>query len=413
MADYANRDVISPNVPGIDPAFLPSSGAPVVYNPKGLRRWRTALNAAQFAPARINIEADSRGAGVGVENVNAIINNAVSDQLSFAGVLRTRFARAFGVAEAGFIYPRVEGTDPRVVNVGGTPDSSTDPFQLAYRLQTGNSSTTTLPTCTNIDVLAYNDANITGGFSYAVDGGAATTVTATSPDANGVTSGAKRFAISGLAQGTHSLVLTGTSGSNSVIFGADYHSGAGVLVRRRARAGYTVLDMFGLGAAFPGNNAAVGNAPAGPRMLATAGLGNADLTIIHFDYNDWQAQISAAFTSGLRPTPDIFQRFLQQRVNACIAAGGCVLLLGGAYSPFVTTPPGGQPLEQYWAALKAIAASTDHCAALILGEYWKSAADGVALGLNASSTSIHPSKKGYGGIADLLYDVLTQPIFGA
>ena len=282
-------------------------------------------------------------------------------------------------------------------------------MQLAWRIQTGNTITYNLPSCTAFEILCYNDANITGTFSYTVDGGGSTAITATQADSSGNTSGYKRFAVTGLSQATHTVVITGTAASNAIIMGVRYHSGAGVIVSRQGRGGYTTLDALGFGAAFPGNPNAVGNAAAQARMAAFYGAWGPALWILHFDYNDWQAQISASYSSGLKPTPTQYSANLQTMITNIAASGGCTLLLGGGNSPSATTPVGGEELTAYWNALKALTqANADTCAAMIQSEYWGSAADGVALGLNASSTSIHPSVRGYGSIGRGIYSALSD-----
>ncbi len=388
------------------------AGAPTLYNPSGLRRFRAALDGAMLSVAHVVCVGDSRTEGVGVDSPSNITDNVNSDLYGYPGVMRTLFARQLGVPEGGCIYPSVAGTDSRVTLSGATADSSTDAMQKASRVITGQTITYSVPSSTTIEILCFNDANITGTFSYSIDGGTAVNVTAAQADADGNTTGPKRFVVSGLSQTAHSVVITGTSAAFSVQYGIRYHSGTGICVSRRGRAGYTVLDAFGLGAAYPGNNIAVGNAPAAARMLSSYGAWGSSLTTVHFDYNDWLGQ-TTTYTSGLAPTPAIFQQYLQTMVNQIVSKGGCALLVGGANSPSATTPAGGLDLTAYWAAIKTVATSTDHCSAIILSEYWGSAADGVALGLNSASNSIHPSRKGYGSFGRMLWGALNRAgIFG-
>jgi hypothetical protein len=388
---------------------------PQLYNPQGLRRFRAALDGAVTTPAHIVCFGDSITEGVGVDDANNITSYPNSDYYGWPGQLRTLFGRQFGLADAGCIVPQTHGfPDPRVTGAGAADIYTTGPMSSGKSVTNASNSGApgtigfALPSCTAFDILLYQSgsgAPTTGAFKYAVDGGAAVSV------ANG-NGGYAKVSVTGLSQAAHNVVITGDSANPVYVFGVRYHSGAGVTMTRFARAGSILLDAFGLGAPFPGNNTGVGNPAAQARLAASFGAWSPDLTVIAFAYNDWLAQ-TTTMTSGLKSDPATYQSYLQTAVNNAVAAGGSVLLLGEPRGPAATTPAGGASFDSYLAVLKAIAANTDHCAALLTTDLWKSPADAVALGLHSSPASVHPSRRGHGSMARMIHSATNQPgIFG-
>ncbi|HEY0314927.1 MAG TPA: SGNH/GDSL hydrolase family protein [Sphingomonas sp.] len=394
---------------------------PALTSPSGLRRFRAALDEALLKPAHIVCVGDSISEGVGVDDPSTIISYPNSDVYGWPGQLRTLFGRQYGVVDAGCLVPNTHGfADGRVALAGASAVSTTGLMQSGSSVTaTSNSGspgtmTFNLPSCTGFDILYYKDAAAlgagTGGWTYKIDGGAP--VVGENDGLSAAPGGYKMIPVTGLAQGAHSVVVTATSANPAYIFGVRYHSGVGACVTRFAKAGGILLDVFGLGHAFPGNNTAVGNNAAAARLAGGFGAWAPHLTIIAFAYNDWLGQ-NDTLTSGLNAGPAVYQQYLQTAVNRIAAAGGCALLLGEPYAPSATTPAGGADYASYLAAMKTVAQTTDHVAALFVTDFWRSAADAVALGLHASSSSIHPSRRGHGSIGRMIHSAIGQPgIFG-
>jgi hypothetical protein len=381
-----------------------------IYNPRGLRRFRAALDGGTSSLAHIVCFGDSITEGVGVDDPTTIPNYTNSDDLGWPGQLSTLFARQFGLPRAGCLTANTHASpDARVTRSAGVTDlATTGPMQTGVQFTNVSNAggpgviTFSAPSCTGFDILVYQStsgAPTTGAFKYSVDGGAAVSVANTNL-------GYRAVSVTGLSQNAHTIAISGDSNAPTYLFGIRYHSGAGVTVSRFAKAGGILLDAFGLGAPFPGNNTGVGNPPAQARLAASFGAWSPDLTIIAFAYNDWLAQMTAQ-TSGLKSDPATYRTYLQMAVDSAIAAGGSVLLLGEPRGPAASTPAGGASFDAYLDVLKTIARNTDHCSALLTTELWKSPADAVALGLHSATTSVHPSRRGHGSIARMTYEALT------
>lgn len=380
-----------------------------LYNPKGLRRFKAALDASLFQPVHISVFGDSLADGVGTTgSATQNTDNVLADQRGYPGQLRTKLAAILGAPEGGLITPRNGSTvdpDARVVRNGGASASTTGPIWTGWSISAVNNGgsaatiTYSLPSCTAFDILLYrsNSGNFNGGLTYSVDGGGAVSV----PAGN---DGFVAIPVSGLSNSAHTVVLTGTGTGSAVIanFGLRYHSGKGVSVGRFTRAGWTLLDSFGLGS----NNNAFGNSGALDRLAAGYGAFSPALTVIAFLHNDWANQL-VANPSGIFSTPENYEIYLRDAVSRCVATGGSVLLLAPQEPPSQTVP-GGRPLSDYRAVMKAIALDTDHVSFLDENEYFGSVSEALNQGIYYNSTTVHKSVKGYGGVASLLLQSLTR-----
>ncbi|MFD1107100.1 hypothetical protein [Sphingobium olei] len=401
-----------------------SQGA-VLTSPAGLRRFRAALGDALHAPVHIACWGDSITEGVGTENSTSIVSNSVADMQGWPGQLRSLLAARQGLPGGGAMTPFFSGSDSRVTRSGTpTSDSVIGPMKWGARIKSSDMVEFTTPACTAIDILYWaggtTDGSVIGGFTYQIDGGTVTTGLAGGANA---TPGYRVLSLTNLANSVHVVRLVGGHATNvQHVSGIRYHNGQGVVVSRWGRAGWTVPDMLGIGESSR-NNAATGSAHSRSRLLSAIGGFGEHLTIVALGQNDATLQnVAMGGGSGgeaigtLYPTVETYEAQLRSVVAGVVAAGGCCLLLNTALPPSggVTVPAGGQPYYAYHEAARRIAADTDHVAHLSLADRWgragdASMAENVSLGLLSASTSVHPSRRGYGDIAGALVQTLLRP----
>lgn len=389
----------------------------ILTSPWGLRRFRAALGEALYAPVQIGCWGDSITEGVGTENAGNVVSNVVADRDGWPGQLRVLLAQRFGTLAGSAICPYYSGTDSRVVRSGApTSDSTVGAMKQGGRLKTTDAFEFTTPACTAVDILYYaggaSDGILTGGFSYQIDGGTVTTGLATGVSAS---PGYKVLTVSGLSNTAHVVRLVGLHASNvQHISGIRYHNGQGVVVSRWARAGWTLLDALGIGETAR-NNACVGNAYNQSRVAAMWGAYGEHLTIIALGQNDGTLQNVAMNGGATYPTVDVYEGYLRQAVAQVASYGGCTLLLNTALPPSggVTVPAGGQSYYAYHDAARRIARDTDHVAHLSMADRWGRNGDASnnetgPLGMLSGSTSVHPSRRGYGDMAGALLQTLLR-----
>ena len=226
-----------------------------IVNPKGLRRAAAALARAEYGIARITCIGDSLTLGT-YSNDSSIPVDSVADAQGYVGRLRTMLARRYSATAAGFM----PANDERNTKVGTGTVSASIGFCVAT-VRTNNVETLggalplpaaatisfPVPACTNIEIL-YMDSNTsssagsvggnTGTFSYAVDGGGATTTVV--DNVNPINY--KKITVTGLSNATHTLLLTGVTGTCYII-GVKYYGDTGVVVDRVGTGGATCLDL--------------------------------------------------------------------------------------------------------------------------------------------------------------------------
>ncbi|MET0238468.1 MAG: hypothetical protein ABW184_01095 [Sphingobium sp.] len=395
----------------------------ILTNPRGLRRFRAALGDALFSPVHIGCYGDSITEGVGTENASSIPNTPVADRDGWPGQIRAALARRFGTFGGGAILPFFSGTDSRVTLTGSvTADNGLGPCVRGGRVRTDRSMAFTLPSCTAFDIIYWAggsaDGTLIGGFEYSTDGGS----TWTTGLAGGVNAspGFRILKVTGLADAVRTVTIRGLHATNlQHVTGVRYHNSQGVVVSRWGRAGWTVLDTLAIGEGTR-NSAAVNIAYARERMLAMFGGFQEHLTVISLGENDANLQLvpMGGGTGGeaigpLYTTPDTYETCLRQIVSRVVAAGGCALLLNTALRPVGAVPAGGQSYYAYHQAARRIAGDTDHVAHLSMADRWGrdgdiSAAESLALGMFSSSTSVHPSRRGYGDMANALLQTLLR-----
>ena len=452
-------------------------------NPKGLARFLAALSTAEYQPVRIACWGDSVTLGT-YSNDSSIPVDSIADAQGYVGRLRTLMARKFGANPAGFIPANdsrntLSGTGAVTASVGPVLNTvRTDNVTSlggALPLPAAATITIPVPASTNIEIL-YMDSSTnstaggvgtnTGTFSYAVDGGGATTTTVDNTNPINY----KKISLSGLSNATHSLVLTGVSGTCYII-GINYHSNAGVIVSRFGLGGGTCLDLTGegvvthlstgaaqriLGSVGPSaapviiTGAVNSGSPIVTGISSTSGLvkgmpvgASAQLPLPCFVKSvDSSSQITlsadATGTNAARTmyvgagttifadlwiipighndwqqqnsayptTVAVFTAQMQRIIDTLVAAGGCVLLVGEPRSNNAAPTPETYTADAYWDAIDALAAANTHVAAMRMDLRWGSFSDATTLGLLSSSGGVHPLKKGSAAMARAIFDVL-------
>ncbi len=372
---------------------------PLLINPKGLDRWRAALaDANTVVPSIFAVGHSIVYGGQWDGNPSSGPDN-LADINAWAGRLRTRFARHFGNAnEAGYIATKPIVSDTRV-STSGSPTSSFGGFRQILSLNnTGPKSVTiTLPASTAFDVLYY-DGDGTGGqptggnFSVNTDGAGAVAVN------HAAGGGYKAASFTGLANTTHSVVITGTSSTSVLICGVRYYSDRGVCVCRFGHSGWTTQDSLGIG----GNN--VGTASQQARELASYGMGTPKLVIIEWLTNDWQLQVDPTQLT----TPTLYRAGLQQMIDVSVAAGASVLLLSDTDPPYGNPGGGTFNWTDYDNVLRGLAGGVNpHVAYASIADIFGPNANAIALGLQ-NGGSVHPTRAGYSDVGNHLFQLLTQ-----
>lgn len=406
-------------------ALLSRQGLPVpgLTRPEGLRRFKARLGGAMSEMVYILCFGDSITDGVGVIDPAGLIDNYVGDRFGWPGQLRQLLAARFGTLPSTIITPAFDGSDSRVA-LGGSPgfDTTRSSFAKARRLNSSHTVTFQTEDCTGFDILLYaggsGDGSLIGGCAYAVDGGSAVTALASGVNA---TPGHLSVPVTGLAKGPHSIAIKGLHASNlQVLVGIRPRGDAGVSVGRMSKAGWTLSDALGRGAAGR-NNAVVGNA-AGAAALAAlfAGAYGSHLNIIALGENDaaLQNDVYAGTTEPLALQPNLvnYEANLRAAVAAQAAVGGCTLLLSTALPPpGGSVSPGPASRMDFHYVCQRIASDMDHVAhldlAMSFGIFGDSgSAEAVSLGLHSSATSVHLSKRGYGVSAQTIAAALTSGI---
>lgn len=229
-----------------------------VYNPRGLRRWRTAIAAAEYAPQRVNVMGTSLTLGAYSDD-STIPVDATGDSQAWAGRLRALMNRRLGTAPGGWM----SANDSRNTLSGTSVTTSCGPVLHTIRssgvetlggaLNLPNTATITfaIPSCTTIEVIWLDSGNAngsgntganTGSFTWSLDGGAQT---GSNTAVNTAPVNYRSLTITA-SQATHTLVLTGGA-TTAIIIGIVYHSGSGVIVNRWGVSGGSSLDVTGEG----------------------------------------------------------------------------------------------------------------------------------------------------------------------
>lgn len=400
-------------------AEMTSAGVPVT-NLYGLRRWRAALADSLNAPATIVVGGDSRVYG---ENANGSVTFTVTDgradaPLCFAGQLRSLFAQRWGDPGEGYVFP--DGVlDNAVVNAGTgftflQPGQASGMLRRNWRLSTAAGTSTLIAApanVTKIGILMSNHAGEAAGQYQINAGGAVSLGFGTSTDiptshSVAVTAG-------------QVLNLVNNAGGNVTYNGFLLQTAlaGGVPVHRIGVPGNTIWDWQG--GVFNGqvgtyDGSTFYTVPQQIQQIrAMYGFApSPGLLIVHTGGNEQSNQGSSGGI-GCGVTTAIFKAGVQQVVNTAVTDGWCVLLMGPNASGSEIFD-GRVPATAYSAVLQGIASTTDHCAYVDINDLWggsdQASMDNAFNAGLRDHFSAHPTRKGYGDIAQHLYRVLTTAI---
>ncbi len=363
-----------------------------IFNLNGLLSFKYKLNNAKNQLIKIIVTGDSTVAGIGSDGLNGSITDVVSDAFSFPAQLRYKYAKKLGTTEQGLI----KASDSRNSTTGGPTVGATSGSignNGGGVLGLNNTRSVTIVTpfpCTDIDLIYYEGSGLggitSGAWQYTVDGGAAV------PVANAGGNTTKIITLTGLANTTHTIVVSGTSATNALFSGLYYYNNTtkGVLVTNQGRSSIAVSDLVGQGSII--NTDANGQ----DRLInANLTIPSPDLVILYVGINDAATQ---------QPITT-FKNNLQRIINAITSVGGSILIVSQAESPTKYTP-----LNQadYIQAQKDIALSNLNTTYISIQEQWGPYTNAAQYGLYtaASNTTIHHSQIGYASVADIIFKTL-------
>jgi lysophospholipase L1-like esterase len=346
-----------------------------ITQPRHLRRWYTKLATANASRATISVHGDSIVLG----GYAGGTTSADWRKSGLATQLRLKFASTYGSTGGGAIKFTSEYDE--VTLSGGSTSSTTGPQQQGRSLSAGNTITIApIESFTGFSLAYWNQG---GSFSYAIDGGGATTVTPTGTDVMSVVT------VTGLSNTTHSVVIAQVSGTPHVgWFRPTNAVTTGVVVDRFGRSGATALSL-----AFATTTSANRT-----RLLdASFNAPGTDLAIIAVGANDIAAQ---------SPTPSDFYTLLKvisDYVSGTV--GGCTLLVAGPrYSTDLTYTQ-----AEYYAQMELLANTDDHVAFIDLADLWISYDTVNQSDLDFMYDTIHPNAQGHHSYAQWLAEALVIP----
>jgi hypothetical protein len=233
-----------------------------------MRPWRAALAARDYAPARVLFLGDSRTEGEGA----TVVARRWQDRV--AAILRDRFRVTGGnpayaprnYLPVKYISPTMLASTQWTAPSGGTAPNN---FGLGTRVVTlGVGNSTTLTFTGTSAKLAYVRNAAAASFTYAVDGGSAVSVNAGGGLLDGQT-----VAINGLSAGSHTIVVTGETGT-TYFAGAYVYNGEetkGIQFFDAGHHGVTSSSILGSGVSHFTN----GIKPTDPHLVVV-GIGTND-----------------------------------------------------------------------------------------------------------------------------------------
>ena len=389
-------------------------GRPSLYGAPGLRRWRAALGDALFAQVPVVCVGDSITAGQGGDNNTASFSNIPDNTQGWAGQLRTLFSNslASGAGE-GFIFP----DDSRVTWAGGTFNGnySCVPLRHGPRLVHGSGNTLSITIPTGVTKLGVIQANQTQAFNAAGSNladvsalysqtGSATVTNATIV---ALTNTGRAISTDITVQAGDVITISAPATSQSYIVGFTLRStAAGVLVHRIGQPGYVSGDMLGGQTSGTLTQSASSSNQQAAARACYDWAGTQGLVIVSFGTNDQNFQGGGGTAAQNNVTLSLYTTWMTQFMNQAISDGWCCLVLGEPRNP--NAPGTGSSEDQYWAAMRSYALTTDHAAFLDTGELWGSSAAAIAVNVAVSNT-VHPNRRGHGDIARMVHRAITGP----
>jgi hypothetical protein len=309
------------------------SGNQFLYQADHLRRWWGKLGDVAYTQATIGCFGDSVTAGAYANDVAATTDWSLWRSRGWVGQLRTMIEARYGAV--GELLNATDGTgstNPYSVLssafIGSPAACGINSSRLVF---TGSSQTATLtlPACTTIEVFYYWRTSVltSAAIRYNLDGAGLTTAP-TQSEVDGTT---YSFSLTGLANTTHTLVLQGPSSNNAEIIavGCWTNTDTGIRVDRRAKSGARFDTAFAI--ANPTSTLSSGDQT---RQFNSVSSGlRTDLAIICLSANQ-------PTDTTHNPTTASFATSVQAAVDAFVAKGSCVLLVGGPSTSISSRPSG-------------------------------------------------------------------------
>lgn len=380
-----------------------------VTNLAGLSRWAEARGNALIRPVTITTLGDSISWGIGANDANGATTapeNAIYRQRAWGVQLRKRLNAMFGATDAEGWVGLTPGWDAGTLTLtSANRSTSIGPFGAMGGDKGGYASgsttaismpaaSTNLGKFTEIDVWYWGpDSGVATPAvpQVTIDGSARNT-----PSGVVTTGNLLKATVTGLADTAHDVVI-GLSSADQAAGGRQIYVFA-VTVRRDSK-GFVLnrISVPGAETAHLSGASAGFTAQQQQRNIDSAVMrGYSDLLIVALGANDQSSQVALA----------TYKANIQRVIDAQVAAGGCVLLLGEPPRPI---PTGALTEDMYRLTMRELALSNTHVAYTDIRDVMGDRTTLFARGLIPVSGTIHPTAKGHGVMANAVTDLLTLP----
>jgi len=337
----------------------------------GLRKWRTARARAAVTnyKAQIHVVGDSISEGA---YSSAVATDWIT--LGYVGLVRTTLSAKYGDCGSGIIPVTFPNGNPYIVATGfilAAGNSSGLGFgNWYYTSPTAGNTLTYTFSGTGVEIYYVQGSGV-GSFTYAIDGGGAVAVTARTVPTNY----GKVLIITGLADGSHTIVITQADNGYSVdILGM-----------------CPIKGIKGIQVNLVGKYGIVSDAPARDyALIATFDTKPPDLTIIALTANDFASQID----------PNIYITNMQKIITKAKNSGDVLITTIG-----VRADAGVIPQTAYFIVCKNLA-KINNCAYLDINSRWGGYAGGVASGFYYDT--VHPNNIGHRDIATAILKIIDE-----
>lgn len=353
--------------------------APGLLYPDHLNRWWAKLADARNVPRVITTLGDSITRGQYANNQGSI-DDAVFAQRGYVGHLRAA-AKERGL-DTG--YGGITLADPRVVSVGAQNIQTYGIAQAGKRLDSGDLLTISTPACTDIVIHAWWDSNANSApYGYTVDGGSPVT----SSRSSGTSGDYFTDTITGLANTTHTLVISGPTTKLADISWIECltETTKGLRVHRFSISG-GLLDNYVRQTSDSGQTQQLR-----AHFLST----NTDLAILAFGANE-----SGLSGQSGGHTPALFGELLTVVTSYVTDTIGATALIVCGPRRDPSSVGTSYPEEAYYDAAKAVAAANPNVAAFDLSLVWGSHAAATSSGYMYDV--IHPNRLGHADMGRLI-----------
>ena len=336
----------------------------------GLRKWRSQLASMQVSTDKtLNIQflGDSITEGIGSDTIKS---NWLTK--GYVGLVRQSLANKFGDVGTGFIPTYYPTGSPFWTFSAGFVNYSSYGVNGQTRMSTSIGSTAQITFNGTGFVLMVLKFGVGGSFNVSVDGGANTLYTTIDPE---FSSGLMTIA-SGLTDGTHTILITVTTGYSVYISGGYPIKGTkGIRCNMMGKSGQTSQPASGYPDCKP----------------ALIGAWNPALTVISFTANDFTSQTNLTTYTG----------YIQKLIDWAVFYNSDVLLTTiGMRSEVYNIKQ-----ERYFEVIR-ILAKKNNVALLDVSKRWVSPTSATTLGYY--DDLVHPSAIGHQDIANILMKTIIE-----